>query len=82
MLLIRPPWIEIGPRHDFQLQAIADGGRHRHAEHAAGVAHHEIDGLRRRLFGGDDQVALILAIFVIDQDDHASGSKFGQRALD
>ena len=30
---------------------------------------HEIDGLGRDVFGGNDKIAFILAIFVVDQDD-------------
>ena len=30
---------------------------------------HEIDGIRRRLFGCTNEVALVLAIFGVDHDD-------------
>ena len=37
----------------------------------AAVAGHEIDRIGRRHLRGDDEVALILAIFVVDEDEHA-----------
>ena len=39
---------------------------------------HEVDRLRRRKFGGNDQVAFVLAIFVVDQDHHAAIAQLGQ----
>ncbi len=36
----------------------------------------------RGILGGDDQVALVLAVLVIDQDDHAAGLQFGQGLFD
>ena len=43
------------------------------ADHAAGVLDHEVDRLGRDLLGRDDEVALVLAVFIIDQDDHLAG---------
>ena len=36
--------------------------------------HHEVDRRGRHLFGGDGQVALVLAILVVDDDDHPAAS--------
>ena len=44
-------------------------GRQRETDQAAGMPGHEIDGLGRDLFGGDDQIAFIFPIFIVDQDD-------------
>ena len=57
-------------------------GRHRHADHAAGVADRERHQLRRRLAGGEDDVALVLAVLVVDDDDGLAGRDVGDRALD
>lgn len=38
---------------------------------------HEVDGFRRDVFGGHDEVALVLAVFFIDQDDHAPRFQLG-----
>ena len=39
------------------------------AEHAAAFVEHEIDDFGRDLFGGDDEVAFVFAVFVV-HDDH------------
>ena len=44
---------------------LGDGG----AEDASAVAHHEVDLLGRDLLGRDDEVAFVLSILVIDDDD-------------
>jgi hypothetical protein len=38
-------------------------------DQSTGMFGHEIDGLGRYVLGGNDEVAFILAIFVIDEDD-------------
>ena len=43
---------------------------HRHADQAAAVLRHEVDRLGRDLLGRDRQVAFVLAILVVDDDDH------------
>jgi hypothetical protein len=44
--------------------------RHGKADQAARMLRHEIDGVGRRHLCGNDEIALILAILVIDQDEH------------
>ena len=39
---------------------------------AAAVAGHEVDDLGRDLLGGDGEVALVLAVLVVDDHDHAA----------
>ena len=56
--------------------------RHRQADQAAAVRRHEVDRLRRDLLGGDRQVAFVLAILVVDDDDHLAGADRGDRVLD
>ena len=46
----------------------------RQADEPAPVARHEVDRLGRDQIGGHGQVALVLAILVVDQDDHAAGA--------
>ena len=38
-------------------------------EYTAAVLEHEVDVLRRNLLGGHDEIALVLAILVVDNDD-------------
>ena|SRR6478672_9543250 len=44
----------------------------READETAAVPRHEIDRLRRCHLRRDDEVALILAILVVDEDEHAA----------
>ena len=43
---------------------------------ATAVGRHEIDRIGRRHLRGDDEIAFVLAIFLVDQDDHAAGGEF------
>ena len=38
-------------------------------DQSAGMPGHEIDGLRGHLFCGNDEVAFVFPVFVVDQDD-------------
>jgi hypothetical protein len=57
--------------HQFQAQFIGAFGGHRQTDQPATIFGHEVNGLGTSLFGGDDEIALILPVFVIDQDEHA-----------
>ena len=56
--------------------------RHRHADQAAAVLGHEVDRLRRDLLRRDGQIAFVLAIFVVDDDDHLAVADGLDRVLD
>ena len=45
----------------------------RHADQPAAESRHEVDDLRRDGVGSDDQVSLVLAILLVDENDHATG---------
>ncbi|OIQ64446.1 hypothetical protein GALL_540040 [mine drainage metagenome] len=47
------------------------------ADQPACMGGHEVDRLRGDMLGGEHQVALVLAVFLIDQDDHAPGLELG-----
>ena len=68
--------------HRRQLQALAHFARERQADQAARVAGHEVDGFGRDVVGGDDDVALVLAVFLVHQDHHAAGGEVGHDVLD
>src|SRR5690606_38589884 len=57
--------------HRRQVESVAVLARQRHADVAGGVAHHEGEQLRCRLLGSEDQVSLVLAVLIID-DDHGA----------
>ena len=48
----------------------------READQAAAVARHEVDRVGRRHLRRDDQVALIFAVVVVDEDEHAAVARF------
>src|SRR5215212_5216580 len=50
-------------------------------DQAASVPGHEINDLGRDLLGSADQIALILAIFVVDDDDHPAVAYVGNGFL-
>src|SRR5262249_23933488 len=55
---------------------------HREADEAARMGRHEVDEIGCDELGGEHEVALVLAILVVDQDHHAAGADLVQRALD
>ena len=44
------------------------------ADEAASVAGHEVDGLGGDELGGEGEVTFVFAVFIVDDDDHASGT--------
>jgi hypothetical protein len=46
------------------------------------VGGHEVDRLGRDLVGGQHQIALVLAILVVDHDHHLAGADGGEGGLD
>ena len=71
----------IGLRHQRQAQLIHARTRHGKADQPARITRHEIDRIRRRELRGDHQIALILAVFIIHQDEHAPAARFFQQFL-
>ena len=64
-------------RHRRQAQVLAALARQRQADQAAAIACHEVDGFGRDMVGGQDQVAFVFAVFVIDQDHHLARAHVG-----
>ena len=60
--------------HQGQLELLEPFAFHRDAHDPGAVADHEREGLGRGALGGHDQVALVLAILVVDDDDHAAAA--------
>ncbi len=60
----------VARRHQGQLEQLATLAAHRHADQATGVLGHEVDVFGLAALGGHDQVAFVLAVFVIHEDDH------------
>ena len=72
----------VDPEHRRQVEPVGVGLGDGHADVAGGVPDHEGDQLRRRELGGEDQVALVLAVLVVDDDDGAAVLDGGDGALD
>ena len=67
----------VGADHRRQVELPATLLGQRQADQAAGVARHEVDRLRRHEVGGEHEVALVLAVFLVDEHDHAAGLELG-----
>ena len=59
-------------RHRLQPELVGALLGQRQADQSAAVARHEIDRVGSRHLRGDDEVALILAVVVVDEDEHAA----------
>ena len=62
--------------HQRQRKLLAALLRQRQADKAAAEARHEVDVRGSSMRGGHQQVAFVLAVFVVHQDDHASPVDF------
>src|SRR5699024_1613671 len=72
----------VDPGHRGQAEAVQLLADHRHAHHPAAEAHgqaHELGGGRVR---GEDDVTLVLAVGVVDDEDGAARTDLGHRTLD
>ena len=68
--------------HERQAQRIDPRPRQREADQPAPVGGHEVHGFGRGHLRGDDQIALILAVLVIDKDEHAPVARILDDILD
>src|SRR5690606_30454234 len=63
--------------HLREVQPVQFVALHGGADQAAALAHHERDDLLGRHLGGDDEVALVLAVLVVDDHDGPAGRDVG-----
>ena len=68
--------------HQRQAQLRAALAGQRQADQAAAEARHEVDVLGAHQARGHEQVAFVLAVLVVDDDDHAAGGEVGEDVLD
>src|SRR5699024_12502751 len=66
----------------WQLETVQDLAFHGHTPHTRGVADHERQQLGGGQFGGENDVALVLPVLVVDHDDGTSGGEIGDGVLD
>ena len=65
----------IGLHHLRQSECVQPVAFHRHADQAAGVHRHEVDGLLRDEVRREGEVALVLAVFIVNDDYEAPVAK-------
>ena len=71
------PGLQVEPSRVPQLQEVAALGGQGQADQAAAEAGHEVDGLGRDLVSGNDHIAFVFAVLVVDEHDHAAGRDVG-----
>ena len=67
--------------HQRQAELLDALAGQRQADQAARVAGHEVDRVGRGELRRDDQVALVLPVLVVDQDEHAAVARFLDQLL-
>ena len=72
----------VGARHQLEMQLLGALRRQREADQAAAVLGHEVDRVGRRHLRRDDEVAFVLALLGIDQDEHAAVARILDHLLD
>ena len=68
--------------HQRQSQLRTTLTRQREANESSAVRGHIVDVLRPHELGSHDQVTLVLAILVVDHDDHSAGANVGNNVFD
>ena len=71
----------VGRHHQRQIEQAAALLGQRQADQAAAVFGHEVDRFGRDEFRRQHQVALVLAVFLVHQDDHFAGLEVGDNFL-
>ena len=64
------------PAHQIKAKLLDARFGQRQANQASPVRGHEIDRIRRRHLRRDDQITLILAVFVVNKDEHPAVARF------
>lgn len=68
--------------HLREFETVELVGLHGRADETAALAHHERDDLGGRLLGGDDEVALVLPVLVVDDHHGPSGGDVANGLFD
>ena len=69
-------------RHQFEVKLLGALRRERKANEPAAVLGHEVDGVGGRHLRRDDEVALVLALLGIDQNEHPAVARILDHLLD
>src|SRR6185312_5832022 len=68
--------------HLVEVERVAALAGETEADEAARVRRHEVDRVGRGELRGDDEIALVLAVRVVDDDDEAAGAYVFDRLVD
>ena len=79
---LRPHPVAVVRRHQGDLEPVEHLRRHRDADHPGAVPDGERHQLGGRLGGGEDDVALVLPLLVVDHHHRLPGCDVGDRAFD
>ena len=71
----------VGDDHEGQVEFVGALALEGCAEDPRGVLEEERHGLGRDVLGRHDEVALVLAVLVVDHDDHAAAAQSGRSPL-
>ena len=63
--------------HRREIEALGVRRGDRHADQSAAVCRQEVDLLGRDEIGGEDEIALVLAVLLVDEDGHPPGLEVG-----
>ena len=69
-------------RHELESELLDAVRRHRQADQAAAVPRHEIDDHGLAFLRGNDEIAFVLAVLVVDEDEHAAVTGVFDHLLD
>ena len=69
-------------RHALKVQRVGPLRRNGEADQAAPEAGHEIDGVRRRHLRRNDEIALVLALLGVHENEHAALARVFQDLVD
>ncbi len=69
-------------RHGRKTKVVEALFGHGQTDEAASVARHEVDGVGSDFLGGHGEIAFVLAVFVVNDDDHAAGADLVERGFD
>jgi hypothetical protein len=68
--------------HAFDAQLLQPVGGRRHTDQSSAELGHEIDRLRRRVFGGHDQIAFVFPVGIVHHNHHLAFAQVFNDPLD
>ncbi len=69
-------------RHQLETQLLGTLRRERQADEPAAMLGHEVDGVGRRHLRRNDEIAFVLALLGVDENEHAAVARVLHHLLD